>query len=369
MRNYSFNVGMFEPNWDFDKMWTVTKFYSTFRWIPPKNWHDLSRSSGVRSWPRNGQCESPFHAGRIAPIRKMIGGDSPERICIDVAHTYAIAGYGKDELASTLILLSVRCNVWGNANFEVQLARAYDSFSNWCAQHKKTTTILEFSKKELKIQSLLESTCLQCMDKLVYVVPLYHHLSEKWCIAVCCSGCKLIHADWERDQTLRWLGRGWNPSWLPWTNPWCQTHVSIRLSNIRVFNAHSLKQLRNPAGISLQLQSGRMLLPTNSSGSFTGTPFGFQRRWRCVLWKLGGTWQNLVRKKSWHICMQGGHKGCSHTCAQEGYGALARLAKTKGWNLYYMRPKVHMMQHVVLLWGTYMNPCPCVSIHARICKW
>lgn len=92
----------------------------------------------------------------MAPIRRLIGGDSPERICIDIAHTYAIAGYGKDELASLLIFLAVRCNVWGNGAWEIQLERAYESFSAWCAQKKKTSTILEFSKKELKISSLLD---------------------------------------------------------------------------------------------------------------------------------------------------------------------------------------------------------------------
>lgn len=99
--------------------------------------------------------DSPFKVGRVAPIRELIGGDHPERICIDIAHTYAIAGYGKDELASLLVFLAVRCNVWGNANFEIQLERAYESFSAWCSRNKKTTTILEFSKKELKFSSLL----------------------------------------------------------------------------------------------------------------------------------------------------------------------------------------------------------------------
>ena len=98
---------------------------------------------------------SPFKRGRKAPIRNLIGGDDPERICIDIAHTYAIAGYGKDELASTLILLAVRCCVWGDAAYEIQLARAFESFSSWCSQMHKTSTILDFSKKELKILSLL----------------------------------------------------------------------------------------------------------------------------------------------------------------------------------------------------------------------
>ncbi len=120
-----------------------------------KDWHDLSQSGSVRSWPRNGIVDSPFKVGRVAPIRHLIGGDHPERICIDIAHTYAIAGYGKDELASLLVFLAVRCKVWGNANYEIQLERAYESFAAWCSRNKKTTTVLEFSKKELEISSLL----------------------------------------------------------------------------------------------------------------------------------------------------------------------------------------------------------------------
>lgn len=35
--------------------------------------------------------------------------------------------------------------------------------------------------------------------------------------------------------------------------------------------------------------------------------------------------------------------------SEEAYGALARLCKEKQWRLFYIRPKIHMMQHVVLL--------------------
>lgn len=35
------------------------------------------------------------------------------------------------------------------------------------------------------------------------------------------------------------------------------------------------------------------------------------------------------------------------TAAQEACGALAQMAKEFGWGLWYARPKIHMMQHVV----------------------
>lgn len=34
---------------------------------------------------------------------------------------------------------------------------------------------------------------------------------------------------------------------------------------------------------------------------------------------------------------------------QEAFGALARLSADQGWRLWYLRPKVHMFQHIVRL--------------------
>ena len=74
---------------------------------------------------------------------------------MDIAHTYAIAGFGKDDLASGLVFLCVRCNAFGPGNYEDQLERAWVHFKTWCMANKKYSTIQEFSKKELKISSLL----------------------------------------------------------------------------------------------------------------------------------------------------------------------------------------------------------------------
>ena len=74
---------------------------------------------------------------------------------IDIAHTYAISGYGKDELASHLVFLAVRCELFGGGPYEHQLENAYASFNQWCQQNHKTSTIKEFSKTELKITSFL----------------------------------------------------------------------------------------------------------------------------------------------------------------------------------------------------------------------
>jgi hypothetical protein len=75
-------------------------------------------------------------------------------IKVDLAHTYANAGFGKDHLASTLIFVAVRCKYYGGTSFPTQLSKAYVAFSAWCAQNKRYTTIRCFDKTELKIVSL-----------------------------------------------------------------------------------------------------------------------------------------------------------------------------------------------------------------------
>jgi hypothetical protein len=76
-------------------------------------------------------------------------------IKIDIAHTFAIAGYGKDQYASTLVFLAVRCAIWGPSNYHQQLELAYSEFKSWCVANGKRATIDEFSNKELKILSRL----------------------------------------------------------------------------------------------------------------------------------------------------------------------------------------------------------------------
>lgn len=121
-----------------------------------KDWYDFSIRGSIRQWPKNGMAESPFKGGRVAAVRSIPpNGDDPNMIKIDIAHTYAIAGYGKEELASTLVFLAVRCHVFGHGAFEKQLDLAYTDFKRFCMVTGKRTTIDDFSKKELKITSLL----------------------------------------------------------------------------------------------------------------------------------------------------------------------------------------------------------------------
>ena len=100
---------------------------------------------------------SPFWAGKKAALREMLPRglvNSPEVIRTDVAHTYAICGMGKDDLASCLIFISVYCGAFGAGTWEAQLDKAFDSFANYLIKRGKTSSILNFKKEELKIASL-----------------------------------------------------------------------------------------------------------------------------------------------------------------------------------------------------------------------
>ena len=124
-----------------------------------EDWYNFSASASIRSWPKDGEVDSPFKTGDKAAIRNIVpGGDDPYMIKIDIAHTYAICGYGKDDLASVLVFLSCRCLLFGGRKIEDQLDNAFQSFNNWCVVNKKTTSITGFDYQTLKITSLLDQS-------------------------------------------------------------------------------------------------------------------------------------------------------------------------------------------------------------------
>lgn len=120
-----------------------------------KEWWNLGPNAEVRTWPRDRLAANPFKSGRVSSLRRIVpNGLRPDKIRIDLAHTYAICGWGKDDLASAIIFLAVHCSLFGNDVLEHKLGLAYESFVDYCKQRGKTTTIMEFSKQELKITSL-----------------------------------------------------------------------------------------------------------------------------------------------------------------------------------------------------------------------
>lgn len=71
-----------------------------------KDWHNLGPTGSVRSWPKDGVNPSPFKSGPVAPLCKLLPGGNPVvKIRTNIEHTYAINGYGKDDLASSLLFV------------------------------------------------------------------------------------------------------------------------------------------------------------------------------------------------------------------------------------------------------------------------
>lgn len=100
---------------------------------------------------------TPFKAKR-SPLRDLPGFDIPIAIQADPAHTYAIQGWGKDFVASTIILLSETFRAFGAcSSIPKRLNRAFDKFKTWCRENHKGTSITEFSLKAFKMLSLLGS--------------------------------------------------------------------------------------------------------------------------------------------------------------------------------------------------------------------
>ena len=185
-----------------------------------KDWWDLSASGPTRSWPSNGVAPSPYHQGIVSPLRTIrLVGDNPNFIKTDLAHTYAIAGFGKDHLASSIVLISVRCGFWGHARFEELLNRAFASFSQWCVDNGKYTTIREFDKTELKITSLLDffNDCVNISPATTFTLQFCLLVIPHPLAACDSSGFSAILVDWGRDQTRPWSAAGLTPFCIKWT--------------------------------------------------------------------------------------------------------------------------------------------------------
>ena len=79
-----------------------------------------------RSLEKDDLAAIPFKVGPKAAIGKIIpSGDSPSRIKIDLAHTYAIGGFGKDDLASAIVFLSCHCNLFRRGTIEMKLLYSF----------------------------------------------------------------------------------------------------------------------------------------------------------------------------------------------------------------------------------------------------
>ena len=122
-----------------------------------QEWYDLSQTGKVRNLQRADPIPDPYWE-TVSPLRSISTLGDTRMIRPDPAHTYAIAGWGKDLCGSGLVLLC-RMRCFGHASVVKSLEVAFDNFKDYCKRMSKTTSITEFSFKTLKIESLLGIIC------------------------------------------------------------------------------------------------------------------------------------------------------------------------------------------------------------------
>ena len=110
-----------------------------------QDWYDCSKDALTHAHAQL-PLPSPFKEDEPpAPLLRLptIAYDR-QTIKPDVAHTYAIVGWGKDLGASSLILL-YRLRVFTGRSLQIALDEAYSDFREYCHQRQKCTSIDHFS--------------------------------------------------------------------------------------------------------------------------------------------------------------------------------------------------------------------------------
>ena len=68
----------------------------------------------------------------------------------DTAHTYAIAGWGKDMAASSILILC-HLGYFGRGGIDKKLGEGFSHFKAWCTKWCRTTSLTDFSLKTFKL--------------------------------------------------------------------------------------------------------------------------------------------------------------------------------------------------------------------------
>ena len=126
------------------KLWLYIMFFPT---VHCKDWWDVKGE--IQDLPADHNPSWPFKAGPPAALRRLPMGENPKFARIDPAHTWAIAGIGKDLAAST-ILLCARIGIFGYGSLDKCLKRAYDIFQAYLVKAGKYSSIDDFSYKTMK---------------------------------------------------------------------------------------------------------------------------------------------------------------------------------------------------------------------------
>ena len=99
---------------------------------------------------------SPFKTGQPSPLRRL--SNDPRVVKVDLAHTYAIGGFGKDDAASIIVFLAVRCGLFGPGGFSRTTSPGMGFFQNMvCKKTEKAHPFKTLQKRTSKITSNLVS--------------------------------------------------------------------------------------------------------------------------------------------------------------------------------------------------------------------
>ena len=112
-----------------------------------KDWWNVK--GAIQRLPANYVPTCPYKKGRPAALRSLPLADDPTKATVDPAHTWAIAGVGKDFLGSTLVLCA-SMGLFREGSMQVRLQQGYDKFQTYLVRKKKYTSIHDFSNKTLK---------------------------------------------------------------------------------------------------------------------------------------------------------------------------------------------------------------------------
>ena len=113
----------------------------------------MGKTSTLRSSAADEPVRDPYKS-RISPLRSLPSCNSPTWIMPDPAHTYAIVGWGKDLVGSSIMLLA-RMRMFGGGGLQKRLNEGFSRFKIWCTSAGKTTSLTEFSLKTFKVKTLL----------------------------------------------------------------------------------------------------------------------------------------------------------------------------------------------------------------------
>ena len=112
----------------------------------------------IQTLPADHSPSWPFKSGPAGALRNLPMGHNPKYARVDAAHTWSIAGIGKDFCAST-ILLCARIGIFGQGSMEKCLNHAYNIFQSFLVKAGKYSSIDDFSHKTLKAgKSSLDSS-------------------------------------------------------------------------------------------------------------------------------------------------------------------------------------------------------------------